>query len=136
MNLGNYGIVEGRLTNDITISENRDGSKRVLFTLAVQNNYKSKTSGKKETQFIPMLGYIAAGQTANIYNYIHKGDLICVAYELKSESFYKDGKHQYRLNPKVNHIELKEPKFVTDTRLAKREQESAADTWEEGEYND
>ena len=126
MNLSNYGIADGRLANDVTVKTNKDGSRKAFLTLAVQNNYKSKSTGKKEAQFIPMEGFIPAGTTGNgVYDLIHKGDAITVAYELKSDSFEKDGAMQYRLVVKINQIELKESKAVTDARLAARAEQPA-----------
>lgn len=127
MNLSNFGTIEGRPTRDIVIKENKDGSKKALFTVAVQNNYKSKATGKKESQFIPVEGFIPAGQGNGVYDLIHKGDLIGIAYELKSDSFEKDGETQYKLIVKINQIDLKESKATTDARLKAREEAAKAE---------
>ena len=34
-NLNNHGLVKGRLTRDVTVLTNGDGSKKVLMTVAV-----------------------------------------------------------------------------------------------------
>ena len=125
MNLSNYGIAEGRLAKDVTVMTNRDGSKKALLTLAVHNNYKSKASGKREAQFIPMEGFIPAGITGNgVYDLIHKGDAVTVAYELKNDSFVMNGTSQYKLIVRINQIKLMESKSVTDARLARRVKET------------
>ena len=39
MNTNNYVMNTGRLTDDIKIFDNADGSKKIRFTLAVTNTY-------------------------------------------------------------------------------------------------
>lgn len=126
MNISNFGVIEGRPVRPIVIKENKDGSKKALGTLAVQNNYKSKATGKKESNFIPFEGFIPAGTEGNgVYDLIHKGDKIAIQYELKSDSFTdKDGNPQYRIVVRVNSIELKESKAVTDARAAAADAEA------------
>lgn len=44
-NIRNYGIVTGRLTRDPQVFENRDGSRKIKFTVAAQNHF---TNGQGE----------------------------------------------------------------------------------------
>ena len=121
MNLSNFGLAEGRAASDPTIRTNKDGSKKAFLTIAVQNNYKNKSTGKRDVQFIPVEGFVPKDTQGNgVYDLIHKGDKIAVAYELRNDSFEKNGTTEYRLVAKINQVDLKESKTVTDARLASR----------------
>lgn len=119
-NLKNFGVLEGRLTKDIKVFENSDGSKKVMFTLAAQDNFKGK-SGQKESQFIPLVGFISKSQSSNgVYDYIHKGDSIAVRYELRNNNYTdKSGEKVYGIDVFIQEIELREGKAVTQARQAK-----------------
>lgn len=120
INMSNNYEGEGRAVENPIFRENKDGSKKVYLKLAIQRNFKN-AEGKRDTDFIPFEGFIKAGAGNGVYDLIHKGDLIRISAELRSDSFEKDGVTQYRIVQRINGIELKESKSITDARLAKAE---------------
>lgn len=130
MNTNNYAIAVGRLTGsqnegeDVKVFENKDGSRKVRFNLAVQNNYKGK-DGKKASQFLPFEALISAKKFAEsglgVFARIHKGDKITVLYDIRNNNYKdKDGNDVYGLTLFVEQINLEESKTVVDNRLAAR----------------
>lgn len=120
INSANMKLGTGRLTDDPKVFPNSDGSKKIRFTLAEQDNYKGK-DGKRGSQFIPYEAFIAAGKTAEVYNDMHKGDQIQVVATAKNNNYTPDGKDPvYGIVFQVETINLLESKTVTDQRQAAR----------------
>ena len=119
MNLKNFGVLEGRLTAEPFVAENKDGSKKVKFTVAVQNNYKNR-EGERDTQFVPVEAFIPAGRdfAKTPYNYVHKGSLVGVGYEVRSNVYEKAGEKVYGIVLNITDIELKESQAKVNARLA------------------
>ena len=120
MNMSNHYEAEGRCISDPEIRENKDGSKKVYVKLAIARNFKN-ADGKKDSDFIPFEGFVQADKEIGVYGLMHKGDLVRISAELRSDTFEKDGATQYGIVQRINAIELKESKTVTDARLAARE---------------
>lgn len=122
INMNNYGIVRGRLTEDPRFYTNKDGSKKVTIRVAVQNNYVSKSSGERESQFLPFEAMIAKDAADDgVYARIHKGDKIGVQFELKNNNWTdKNGEKHFDIVMAIRQISLEESKTVTDNRLAQR----------------
>lgn len=125
MNLDNFAIARGRLTQDVTLLPNSDGSQKALVKVAVKNNYKNK-NGEYDTQFIPLEGFIKKGDNPGVYALMHKGDLVAIQYDVRSSSYQKDGKTEYKTTLTIQQVTLCESKSVTDDRLARRAAEAAA----------
>lgn len=90
-NIKNYGVAIGRLVKDPVVFSNKDGSKKVMITLAVQDNYKS-ADGTKGSQFIALEAFVSNKSTGNtVYDYMHKGDKVGVEYTVRTNN-YKDAK--------------------------------------------
>lgn len=110
-NLRNFGIAEGRLTSDVKVMENSDGSASVRFTVAVDDNYKK--NGNKSTQFVPFRAFVKDKNALGPYAYMHKGDLIGVGYEVRNNNYVaKDGTPVYGIDLFVTSIDLKKTKKV------------------------
>ena len=110
-NLRNFGLAEGRLTSDVKIMENADGSASVRFTVAVDDNYKK--NGAKSTQFVPFRAFVKDKNALGPYAYMHKGDLIGVGYEVRNNNYVaKDGTPVYGIDLFVTSIDLKKTKKV------------------------
>lgn len=125
MNIRNYGIATGRVTRDLIVNTNKDGSRKVFMTLAVQDNFVNR-EGKKETQFISFEAFISSKNATNgVYDCIHKGDKITVQYTVKTGSYDKNGETVYTTTLVPESIDLLEDKSVTDAR-AKKNAENAA----------
>lgn len=114
-NLRNFGLAEGRLTSDVRIMKNADGSASARFTLAVDDNYKK--NGAKSTQFVPFRGFLKDKDVLGPYAYMHKGDLVGVGYEVRNNNYVaKDGTPVYGIDLFVTSIDLKKTKKAVDAQ--------------------
>ena len=129
-NIRNIGIAEGRLVRDVAVFENSDGSRKVKFTLAVQDNFTSGDDSKRGTQYVNLEGFIAASRIADrkaagkpengVYDSMHKGDLVGVEYTVRSNNYTdKSGEMVYDQVLFVQTVDLKETKATTTARAAK-----------------
>ena len=84
-NIRNYGMVTGRLTADPDVRVNADGSRKVRFTVAVQNSYADK-DGKRGSQFLPLEAFISADRSGDgAYGCINGGEKVYGLVLLVSE---------------------------------------------------
>lgn len=115
-NLHNFGHIQGRLTRDVSVMENKDGSKKVLLNIAVRNSYKTK--GEYQSQFINLQAFVRKEVTfdKSVYAYMHKGDLITVEFEVRSNVYEKDGKTVYDQVLFVTNVALDETKKAKEAR--------------------
>ena len=118
-NIRNFGIAEGRVTKDPVVFKNSDGSRKVMVTVAAQDNFKGK-DGQRDSQFISLEGFIPAQQQSNgVYDYIHKGDKVGIEYTVRNNNNTdKDGNAVYGQVLFIQSVDLKEGKSVTDARQA------------------
>lgn len=118
-NLHNHGLLKGRLTSDPSVFDNKDGSKKVKFTLAVARAYKN-ADGTRTSDFIPVEAFVSKDSNAmNIYNNIKKGDLISVAIEMRSNVYTdKQGKNVYDVFNLITAVQFEESKASVDRRRA------------------
>ena len=107
MNHKNFGIVEGRLTRDAVLLTNKDGSRKALFTIAAQGNYKG-SDGKYPVDFINFEGFIPAGNSNGVYDYLKKGVMAGVEFTVKSSRYEKDGQTVDRQCLFVQSVDLKD----------------------------
>lgn len=124
MNLRNNFQAIGRLTQDPAVFDNKDGSKKVRFTIAVKDNYTGK-DGERDSQFIPVEAFITADAAAKngigVYGNMHQGDLVGVTGQIKNNNYKdKDGVDHYDLVLSIETRDLLEPKSVTDKRALDR----------------
>lgn len=119
-NVRNQGTAIGRLTKDIAAFKNADGSRKMMVTLAVQNNYKD-SEGKTTSEFISLEGFVPKDKEDGVYALMHEGDLVGIGYSVKTNNYTdKDGNPQYGQVLRINDIELLETKATTDARAAKK----------------
>ena len=78
MNLNNNGSLLGRLVQNPIVYVNADGSKKIRFTVAASNNYKSR-DGQHHAQFVPLEAFLPAGSRNSVYDYLTKGMLVSVS---------------------------------------------------------
>ena len=85
MNICNYGVAIGRLVHPPKIYENRDGSHKVRYTLAVKRDFKSR-EGKQDTDFIDLEAFLPAGSPPeqSIYSKLRVGTMLAARYVLSS----------------------------------------------------
>lgn len=137
-NIDNNGQLTGRIeTKDMAagIFKNADGSRKMKFTLAVQDNF-TKKDGSVSKQDIPVEAFIAKNavkvengvESYGIYSTLRTGDLVSIAYHLEDNN-YKDasGKMVYGgVIVRVDSIKHREPKTVSDARAAQKAAPAAA----------
>lgn len=124
MNLNNYAVLRGRLTADPAVFNNKDGSSKVKFTLACENNFKSK-DGKREAQMIPVEAY-TKDFTKSPFAKIHKGDKISAECSIRNNNYTdKDGKMVYSTIIFIENIQFEESKSVTEARAAENAAKAA-----------
>lgn len=118
----NLGTLTGRVAQDIREFPNGDGSKVLLLTLAVDNNFASGADRKVKTQFIPVRAFL--GKTLEgrgSWDRVGKGDLISLATRISCEPYTKDGQTVYPA-PTIEadgFPQFLEPKAVTEARAAR-----------------
>lgn len=121
LNMRNYGVVEGRLVREPAVFQNGDGSKKIKFTVAAQDNYKSTTpDGKKEkgSQFINLEAFVPAGRDKTVYDLMHKGDMIGAQFSVRTNNYEKNGEIVYDQVLFVESVDLKETKSAVEARRA------------------
>lgn len=128
-NPNNLVQLKGRLTKDPVFFEpNKDGGRKVMATLAVKNNFKSR-DGEYKSEFVNLeaLVYSKDG-TLGVYDRIHKGDEIHVFGSIAKDAPYeKDGVTVYpEMKIVPSQISFCEAKSVTDARLAARQADADA----------
>lgn len=133
MNLRNYAVFEGRLTHDPKIMVNKDGSRKVLLTIACQNNYEStvrdeqgNTTRARQSEFVQLEAFISKeNKTNGAYAFMEKGDLVGIHATVKASSYIDAaGQKQYRQCLLIKGVDLKE----TKTAKAARKARNAANT--------
>lgn len=124
MNMNNFAILRGRLTADPAVFANKDGSSKVKFTIAAENNYKNK-DGKRDAQMIPVEAYVK-DYAKSPFALIHKGDKISAECSLRMNNYEKDGKTVYSTVVFVENITFEESQAVTKARADARAAAEAA----------
>jgi single-strand DNA-binding protein len=122
----NNGQLIGRLANDPRAFENRDGSKKVLFTVFTDRNY-TNGQNQRDSDAVPVEAFVRS-QTQGLgpYSNIHKGDLVAVAYTLRMDRYSKEGEQVFDLKVISEDITFLEPRSVTQARLNERVQNAEA----------
>lgn len=129
MNLRNFGIIEGRLTKEPVIFENSDGSRKIMLTVAAADNFK-KADGTRGTQFVNLEAFVPAARGGDLgaYAYMHKGDMVGLHYEVRTNNFTKaDGTVEYGQVLQVQSVDLKETKKSVEARAAATDEVEAAE---------
>ncbi|MFD4946999.1 single-stranded DNA-binding protein [Streptomyces sp. NPDC058409] len=122
----NNGAIVGRLANDPKVFENKDGSKKVLFTIFADRNY-TNGQNQRDSDAVPVEAFVRA-QTQGLgpYSNIHKGDLVAVGYTLRMDRYFKNGEQIFDLKVISEDITFLEPRSVTQARLTERVQTAEA----------
>ncbi len=119
-NLRNFGVATGRLTREPIFFDNRDGSRKVIFTIAAQNDYPDK-NGNYKSQFIPLEAFIPAKwKSDGVYAYMNQGDMVSCSYTIQNNNYKdKNGKEIFDLTMLVDEIILLDSKASKEARQAK-----------------
>lgn len=102
----NFGIAIGRLGRDPKFYQNRDGSQKVLMSLAVRQNFKS-ADGTRGVDWVDLEAFIPANAGAGVYPLLKKGTKLQAMYAV-STSTYVDGNgdSQRKQVLRITNIEL------------------------------
>ena len=104
----NKVVLVGRVTKDIELRTTISGKSVVVFTLAVNRDYKN-AEGKYEADFITCVAYEYRAET--ISTYVHKGDKFCVSGRIQTRNYDKsDGSKAYITEVIVDGFEFIEGK--------------------------
>ena len=116
MNINNYGIVTGRLSQPVTFFTNKDGSRKARFTVASTNAYKN-ADGTRGAQFVPLEAFIPSDNKSSIYDLLDKGMLVSVQYTVMNNNYTdKDGVAHYDLVLQSETVRLQESRAATEAR--------------------
>lgn len=121
MNPRNHCILEGNLARNPEIKTNTDGSRRVLVTLAVNRDYKSK-DGEYPVDYLSCEAYYGKNAKGNgVFDRVVAGSRIILIGELRSAMWTDaEGKKHYKQFFFVTEPKYGESKAVTDNRIAKK----------------
>lgn len=141
MSATNNGTLIGRLANDPKAFENKDGSKKVVFTLYVDRPYKK--DGKTVSDAISLEAFVnKATNGLGPFGFVHKGDLVAVETHIEQMAYDVNGETKYpAAKIVIDDINFLESRNTTQGRLAKRTvegaegQEAAAEAAPAGEGN-
>ena len=117
----NVVILTGRTVRELEIMPNKNGSKTVLMTLAV--NRGKDSDGNQLVDYIQTKAFVAKDAKSNgPFDYIGKGQLVSVEAQLRSGSYEKEGKTIYTTDVIINNGGVS---LLEGSRVAKGEVEAA-----------
>lgn len=118
MNVNNFGVTFGRLTQDPVFFAHRDGSRSCHFTIAASNAYKGN-DGSRGSQFVPLEAFIPADARSTIYDILTKGMLVTAEYEVRNNNYTdRSGEPHYEISLMCDVIRIQESKAATEARRA------------------
>ncbi len=89
----NHIVIMGRLVRDPELRRTQNGTAVTTFTLAVDRDFKSKTTGEKETDFIDVVAWRATAEF--VCNYFTKGRMAIAEGRLQLRDWKdKDGNNR------------------------------------------
>lgn len=127
-NVNNYGHVEGRLTKNPRVFVNKDGSKKVMITVAVKRNYKNATTDEVDSDFIEMEGFVRAGIPGlGVFDMISARDRVGIGYTLQSQRYTNSaGQMVYKQVCRIQDVALRETKAEAERHRQMAAAEEAA----------
>ena len=106
INPRNFGIAIGRLGRDPKVFMNRDGSKKILMSLAVRQNYKS-SDGKHGVDWVDLEAFVPANSGDGVYPLLHKGIKLMAMYTVSTSTYVDaNGDSQRKQALRIQSIEL------------------------------
>lgn len=102
----NNGIAIGRLASDHKEFANSDGSKSIMFTLMIQDNFKG-ADGTYGAHALDFRAFAPKDGGTKVYDYLTKGQLVAVTYEPRLNRFTdKAGVEHFDIILRVNDVRL------------------------------
>ena len=118
MNLNNYGMVIGRISQAPVYFTNRDGSRKCRFSIAASNAYKS-SDGNRKAQFVPIEAYISAETKSTVYDLLAKGMFVTASYEVRNNHWIdRNGEQHYDIVLQADSVRIQESRSATEARKA------------------
>ncbi|MEV0445758.1 single-stranded DNA-binding protein [Streptomyces spectabilis] len=112
--------VVGRLASDPKVFENKDGSKKVMFTAFVDRGYPDR-QGNRISDALPFEAFVRAEtQGTGPFAHVHKGDLVGLSYEPRLNRYTKNGAEVFEVKLEIQNISFLESRATTQARLAER----------------
>ena len=94
----------GRITADPEVKVSQSGKSILVFSLAVQRDYKNR-SGEYDTDFFRCVAYQSAADYLG--KYAHKGDLLAVSGALRQNTYEnRDGKKVSSVEISVSSVQI------------------------------
>ena len=103
----NKVVLIGRPTKDLELQTTPSGKKVLLFTLAVNRDYKNAEGGY-DADFINCVAYEKRAEL--ISKYVGKGDRLGVSGKIETKNYEKDGRKVYVTRVLVDGFEFLESK--------------------------
>lgn len=103
----NKVVLIGRPTKDLELQTTPSGKKVLLFTLAVNREYKNEEGGY-DADFINCVAYEQRAEL--ISKYVGKGDRLGVSGKIETKNYEKDGRKVYVTRVLVDGFEFLESK--------------------------
>lgn len=121
INPRNNGNLTGRLADDVRVFTNKDGSRKVVFTLITERDYLDK-NGERPIDPIAVEQFIRAdAKGLGPFALIHKGDQVQLNTSIRVDRFTnKNGEIEYVQKNEINAIILLDSKKISQERLANR----------------
>lgn len=121
VNINNNGCVLGNVSA-IAFFPNKDGSRSVILTVAVDDNFTRRNADRAETQFIPFHSYIPAGKEGinKFYDSLAIGDKVGVLYRVQMYTSRDEAGNILSSTPElvIEQINYQETKAAKERRIA------------------
>lgn len=120
----NRVCIMGRITRDLELRRTQDGTAVTRFTVAVDDDFKSKATGEKKTYFLDVVAWRQSAEF--VCQYFGKGRMVVVEGKLTVRDWKdKDGNNRRNTEIIANNIYFGDSKRA-DTAAPQYATESAA----------
>lgn len=125
----NNGTLVGNAARAPKIFPHANGGATVKLSVYARNAFKSKASGKVESEIVELTGYVQDANKPGVFSCIGSGDRVAVSYSLKTGTYTdKGGVKHYPLVARIDTVQLIDSKAESEARAARRENaDNAAD---------
>lgn len=118
----NSGTIVGNTAREPKIFEHSNGGATVKLNVYARNTFKSKSTGKVESEIVELTGYVPDAKQLGVFGCIGAGDRVAVSYSLKTDVYTdKDGNKHYPLVARIDTVQLIDSKAESEARAARRE---------------
>lgn len=86
LNSRNFGIAIGRLGRDPKVFTNQDGSRKIMLSLGVRQNF-TNAQNERGTDWLDMEAFVPANAKNGVFDLLHKGMQIQATYTVTSSTY-------------------------------------------------